>query len=115
MQHSAHSVWILFQQPTQMPQPRVTSDHAVVALVSGKQHVRQFCQVAGRMVENTLLAALANGLVTANWFIAATSMTAFTLLMIRSKTEERFLVERFGDDYCQYRNRTGSVFPKLGG
>ena len=63
----------------------------------------------------TLIAALATGLVTANWFISATGLTAFTLLMIRAKTEERFLVERFGDDYRQYRNRTGSVFPKLGG
>ncbi len=38
-------------------------------------------------------------LVTANAFIGVTGVLAFVLLLIRSKTEEAFLVERFGDDY----------------
>ena len=61
----------------------------------------------------TLLGTLANGLVTANWFITTTGVTAFALLMVRSKTEERFLIERFGEMYCQYRSRTGAILPRF--
>lgn len=60
----------------------------------------------------TLLAALANGLVTANGWVLGCGLAAFALLMIRSRTEERFLRERFGDAYERWRRDTGSVFPK---
>jgi len=97
---------------------RSIGDNITDTVVTRKQHQLvthgPYRYVRHPLYTATLLGALANGLVTANWFIAATGLTAFTLLMTRSRTEERFLIERFGDDYRQYRNRTGSVFPKLG-
>ena len=59
------------------------------------------------------LAFAANALTTANWFIASTGFAALALLVIRTATEERKLVERFGDDYRRYMARTGRFFPRL--
>ena len=61
------------------------------------------------------LALLANSLVTANWYIFAIGATAFTLLAIRSRTEERNLIARFGDDYRKYIQQTGKFWPRIGG
>jgi len=62
----------------------------------------------------TLLTSIANGLVTANWFIGGCGMLCFILLLIRALTEERFLVDRFGDAYRTYRETTGAVIPGIG-
>ncbi|MEM1227731.1 MAG: isoprenylcysteine carboxylmethyltransferase family protein [Planctomycetota bacterium] len=62
----------------------------------------------------TLLSAIGVGLITANGLVASSGIIAFGLLLLRSRKEERFLVERFGERYVNYRNRTGAVFPSLG-
>jgi protein-S-isoprenylcysteine O-methyltransferase Ste14 len=36
------------------------------------------------------------------------------LLMIRTKTEEKNLVVRFGDSYRTYMERTGRFLPRIG-
>jgi protein-S-isoprenylcysteine O-methyltransferase Ste14 len=96
---------------------RSIGDNITDTVVTRKQHQLvthgPYRYVRNPLYTATLLAAIANGLVTANWFITVTGLTVFVLLMVRSRTEERFLVERFGEDYREYRNRTGSVFPKL--
>ena len=53
-------------------------------------------------------------LVTANWFIGLLSgLTWIVFLVIRTRIEERKLVERFGDDYRSYMLRTGRFLPRL--
>jgi protein-S-isoprenylcysteine O-methyltransferase Ste14 len=52
-------------------------------------------------------------LLTASGFLAALGAAAFTLLVVRTATEERKLVERFGDAYREYMRRTGRFFPRL--
>jgi protein-S-isoprenylcysteine O-methyltransferase Ste14 len=52
-------------------------------------------------------------LVTARWPLAVMSILAFTLLAIRTRTEEQKLLERFGEEYQAYRQRTGQFFPKI--
>ena len=37
----------------------------------------------------------------------------FGLLALRTRIEERYLVERFGDKYRAYMDRVGRFFPKL--
>jgi len=59
------------------------------------------------------LAVLANALTTANWFVAATGIAAWILIAIRTPLEESRLIQRFGDDYRRYCERTGRFFPRL--
>jgi len=54
-------------------------------------------------------------LLAANWFIFATLLLAFGVLMQRTPIEERRLIERFGDDYLEYMQRTGRFLPKWKG
>ena len=61
----------------------------------------------------TALAVTANAVVTANWFLALTGVVSVVLLAIRTRTEEEKLVERFGDAYTRYMQRTGRFIPRL--
>jgi protein-S-isoprenylcysteine O-methyltransferase Ste14 len=51
--------------------------------------------------------------VTANWLIGASSLLVLALLIIRTPTEEAFLIKRFGQEYLDYQSRTGMFFPRL--
>jgi protein-S-isoprenylcysteine O-methyltransferase Ste14 len=59
------------------------------------------------------LAVAANALTTANWFLLATGAAAWMLIAIRTRQEEANLLQRFGDDYRSYCQRTGKFFPRL--
>ena len=59
------------------------------------------------------LAMAADSLVTANWFLALTGALAVALIAIRTRTEEEKLIERFGDQYRHYMERTGRFIPRL--
>jgi protein-S-isoprenylcysteine O-methyltransferase Ste14 len=60
-----------------------------------------------------LLLVTAFALLAANWFIALAGWMVFILLAIRAPLEERKLVERFGDDYRDYMQRTPRFFPRV--
>jgi protein-S-isoprenylcysteine O-methyltransferase Ste14 len=51
--------------------------------------------------------------VTANWFVFTTGALAFALLVVRCRTEEAKLIERFGDAYRDYARHTGRFLPRL--
>lgn len=53
------------------------------------------------------------GMMADNWFIAALGVFAFIAMAIRTPKEETNLVEKFGDEYRQYMQRTGRFLPKL--
>ena len=59
------------------------------------------------------LAVTANSIVTANWFLALTGAMTIGLIVIRTRTEEQKLIERFGDAYTNYMERTGRFIPRL--
>jgi protein-S-isoprenylcysteine O-methyltransferase Ste14 len=59
------------------------------------------------------LAILANGLVAANWFLLVAGGLVVLLLIVRTRTEEANLVQRFGNSYQTYMERTGRFLPKL--
>jgi protein-S-isoprenylcysteine O-methyltransferase Ste14 len=61
-----------------------------------------------------LLAVIGNALAAANWFLLLGGISVFLLMVIRTKTEEAKLLERFGDQYRAYMARTGRFLPKLG-
>ncbi len=58
------------------------------------------------------LAILANALVAANAYIFIAGVVVFTLLAIRMRIEEAKLLDRFGEDYRAYRERTGAFWPR---
>ena len=58
------------------------------------------------------LAMAADSLVTANWFLALTGVVAVALIAMRTRTEEQKLIERFGDEYRHYMERTGRFIPR---
>ncbi len=59
------------------------------------------------------MAMIANSLVTANGFLAITGMAAFLAIFVRTSIEERKLIDRFGNEYEQYMQRTGRFLPRF--
>ncbi len=60
------------------------------------------------------LAMLANSLAAANAFLFVTGALLVVLLVVRTRTEEAKLVERFGDSYRRYMEETGRFLPRIG-
>ncbi len=52
-------------------------------------------------------------LISANWFFFVSGVVIVSLLMVRTRTEEKNLVARFGDSYLSYIDRTGRFLPRL--
>jgi protein-S-isoprenylcysteine O-methyltransferase Ste14 len=60
-----------------------------------------------------LLWVVSMSLLTANWLLALFGLTAFAMLVVRTRIEEDKLIERFGDEYREYMARTGRFLPRL--
>ena len=52
-------------------------------------------------------------LLTANWLLALLGVLAFSMMVIRTRIEEEKLIERFGDEYRSYMERTGRFLPRV--
>ena len=61
---------------------------------------------------STLLTVVGNSLTAANWFLLAAGALVFTIMVIRTSREEKFLLDRFGDSYREYMARTGRFLPR---
>lgn len=61
-----------------------------------------------------LVAVIGGSIVTANWYLFVTSIFPFAFLVARTRIEEEKLVERFGDEYRDYMQKTGRFWPRLG-
>ena len=60
----------------------------------------------------SLLMLLSISLITANWFLGLLSVFLLLFFVLRAPLEEEKLVERFGDDYRAYVQRTGRFWPR---
>ena len=49
----------------------------------------------------------------ANWFIGVSGILVMMLLTVRTPKEEQMLIDRFGQHYRDYMNRTGRFFPRF--
>jgi protein-S-isoprenylcysteine O-methyltransferase Ste14 len=56
---------------------------------------------------------LSLSLLTANWLLALLGLTAFAMMVLRTQVEEEKLIERFGDEYRSYMERTGKFLPHV--
>jgi protein-S-isoprenylcysteine O-methyltransferase Ste14 len=58
--------------------------------------------------------AMAQILLLHNWFAAYPFLiTSVTLYLIRYRSEEKMMIEKFGNEYNQYMAKTGRIFPKI--
>ena len=65
------------------------------------------------MYSSVILLVAAASLLTANLIVALGGTAMFALLIARSRLEEQRLMEKFGDAYRGYQQRTGRVLPRL--
>jgi protein-S-isoprenylcysteine O-methyltransferase Ste14 len=62
-----------------------------------------------------LLTGIAQMLMLHNWIAGyAYLITVIPRVLVRIREEERIMLEKFGDEYQDYKQKTGGVFPKLG-
>ncbi len=52
-------------------------------------------------------------LVAANWFMGLATVVVLVMLLVRLPKEEEKLIERFGDEYRAYMERTGRLLPRV--
>jgi protein-S-isoprenylcysteine O-methyltransferase Ste14 len=45
--------------------------------------------------------------------MALLGLSAFAMMILRTRTEEEKLIDRFGDEYRTYRDRTGRFLPHV--
>jgi len=68
--------------------------------------------VRNPMYTGVLMLALSLGLALGTWLLPLAGSLVFTLFALRTRTEEKYLIERFGDRYRGYMGRVGRFFPK---
>jgi protein-S-isoprenylcysteine O-methyltransferase Ste14 len=69
--------------------------------------------VRNPMYTGVLMAAMSLGLALGTWLLPVAGSAVFALLALRTRTEEKYLIERFGNQYRDYMKRVGRFFPKL--
>jgi protein-S-isoprenylcysteine O-methyltransferase Ste14 len=57
--------------------------------------------------------AISLGFALGTWLLPVTGTALFTLFAVRTRTEEKYLIERFGDQYRDYMRRVGRFLAKL--
>jgi protein-S-isoprenylcysteine O-methyltransferase Ste14 len=65
------------------------------------------------LYSSAALLVVAISLAAANWFFFLAGVTLLSILIVRTRIEERNLVARFGDSYQRYMARTGRFVPRL--
>jgi protein-S-isoprenylcysteine O-methyltransferase Ste14 len=68
--------------------------------------------VRNPMYTGVLMAGLSLGLALGSWLVPVAAGLMFTLLALRTKTEELYFIERFGNQYRDYMARVGRFLPK---
>src|SRR3954452_21457921 len=69
--------------------------------------------VRNPMYTGILLLGMSLGLALGTWLLPVAASLMFTLLALRTRKEEQYLIERFGDQYRSYMKRVGRFLPKL--
>jgi protein-S-isoprenylcysteine O-methyltransferase len=60
-----------------------------------------------------LIAGISLGVALGSWLVPVLSSAVFAIMALRTRIEEKYLVERFGDQYRQYMVRVGRFLPRL--
>jgi protein-S-isoprenylcysteine O-methyltransferase Ste14 len=54
------------------------------------------------------------GLALGTWLLPVTATLMFSILAVRTRIEETYLIARFGSQYRDYMSRVGRFFPLAG-
>lgn len=75
-----------------------------------------YSRVRHPMYTAVFLNALAQALLLANFVVGPAFLVAFSILYFsRIELEEKMMLDHFGNQYEEYRQRTNRLFPSLGG
>jgi protein-S-isoprenylcysteine O-methyltransferase Ste14 len=86
---------------------RITGQHS---LVTGGVYRR----IRHPMYTAHLLWAIAQGLLLSNWLAGwAFLVLSLPLYLVRIPREEQMMLEHFGEEYRQYKTRTGRLIPRM--
>ncbi len=69
--------------------------------------------VRNPMYLGILMVGLSLGLALGTWLLPLGSITTFSILAMRTSTEEKYLLAKFGDRYRDYMRQVGRFFPRL--
>jgi protein-S-isoprenylcysteine O-methyltransferase Ste14 len=69
--------------------------------------------VRNPMYSGILMIGLSLGLALGTWLLPLAATVMFAILARRTRTEEKYLIARFGDQYRTYMTRVGRFFPRL--
>lgn len=69
--------------------------------------------VRNPMYTGLLTVGLSLGLAMGTWAVPLGAVVVFTILALRTRTEEKYLIQRFGDVYLDYMSRVGRFVPRL--
>jgi protein-S-isoprenylcysteine O-methyltransferase Ste14 len=68
--------------------------------------------VRNPMYTGILMVGMSLGLALGTWLLPFAASVMFALLALRTRTEEKYLIDRFGNRYRDYMERVGRFFPK---
>ena len=69
--------------------------------------------VRNPMYLGVLMLGVSLGLALGTWLLPVLAGLMFLLFALRTRTEEKYLIQRFGETYLDYMARVGRFFPKL--
>jgi protein-S-isoprenylcysteine O-methyltransferase Ste14 len=86
---------------------RVRDNHTLVT-------IGPYRWVRHPMYSAILIMLMGIGLLSANWFIGGLSTLSFivVIMLLRTRKEEAMLVDKFGEAYRVYQQRTGQFLPR---
>lgn len=69
--------------------------------------------VRNPMYLGILVAGFSLGIALGTWLLPLEAGLIFALFVLRTRTEEKYLVDRFGDRYREYMEQVGRFFPRF--
>ena len=108
----AVGIWLLWRSHAELgrnfsPTLQIVEDHSLVT--DGV-----FRRIRHPMYSAHLLWAIAQVLLLQNWIAGpAFLVVQVPLYLRRIPTEDRMMLEQYGDEYREYMGRTGRLFPRL--
>jgi protein-S-isoprenylcysteine O-methyltransferase Ste14 len=85
----------------------ITREHHELVTTGPYRYVRHPLYVLG------LVLYLSLATISGSWVLGAAVVAAFAIIAVRARKEEAMLIERFGDEYRSYMQRTARFLPKV--